>query len=325
MSNPYAQSVEYARFGPWIDAVAHHDDVPRLFRDHPVDLAAARLVLKVPRNIPRRDATPDMDLYDHLLVVDDAGLTVLSRDGHDADRRRPAPPRGFTADRIALADIVALEDSVNLLRGRYRIHTRDGGGVGFAFSGSARASLALLTDALRATFPTRDDARPAGPAGLALAAATAGLTADLRPLDAAGDLALTADIRDVVAARPTVAAWACHPRRVLAPTGDGPRGLVRRIGHAWSPMVLQGAIVAGDGAALEILGRHEPLTRGNAPVHSASRLTMALSRLDAIAMTDLAGYAGADVATLTAGGWHARLPVPHGSSTLELLAAARPR
>src|SRR5690606_31495032 len=35
---------EYDRFGPWIDEVATPADVPRLFRDHPVDLDGARLV-----------------------------------------------------------------------------------------------------------------------------------------------------------------------------------------------------------------------------------------------------------------------------------------
>ncbi|WP_156165001.1 hypothetical protein [Demequina silvatica] len=322
MSNPYAQSVEYTRFGPWIDRVTEDGEIPRLFRDHPVDLAAAHLVLKVPRNIPRRDATPDMDLYDHLLIVDGTELTVLSRDGHDADRRRPAPPRGFGVARIPLDKIVALEDSVNLLHGRYRIHTRDGGGIGFAFSGSARASLALLTDALRNAFSTRDDAAATGLAGRALAAATAGRTADLGPFDAAGDLALTADLRDVTLAHPAVAAWACHTRRVLVPTGEGVAGLLRRMGHAWSPAVLQGAIIGGDGAALEVVGRHERLTRGNAPVHSASRLTVSLAALDSITVTDLAGYADAAAVTLASGGWSAVLPVPRGSATFDLLAAA---
>jgi hypothetical protein len=50
---------EYDAFGPWVDPVRTAEEVPPLYRDHPVDLAGSRLVLKVPRDIARRDATPD--------------------------------------------------------------------------------------------------------------------------------------------------------------------------------------------------------------------------------------------------------------------------
>jgi hypothetical protein len=53
--------------------------VPRLYRDHPLDLDAARLVIMVPRTAARRDPTAGMDLYDHLLALDAEGLLVLSR------------------------------------------------------------------------------------------------------------------------------------------------------------------------------------------------------------------------------------------------------
>ncbi|BDZ60782.1 hypothetical protein GCM10025873_05730 [Demequina sediminis] len=86
MANPERPVSEYDRFGPWIDRVETEADVPRLFRPHGVDLAAARLVLKVPRNVARRDASPDMDLYDHLLVLGRDSLTVLSRRGRDLPR-----------------------------------------------------------------------------------------------------------------------------------------------------------------------------------------------------------------------------------------------
>ena len=65
---------EYDAFGPWIDEVFAPEDVPRLFRNHALDFDAARLVLKVPRDIVRRDATPDMDLYDYLLNDEPASV-----------------------------------------------------------------------------------------------------------------------------------------------------------------------------------------------------------------------------------------------------------
>ncbi|WP_062384219.1 hypothetical protein [Demequina iriomotensis] len=315
----YDPDSEYARFGPWIDVVTAPDDLPRLFRDHPLDLATARLALKVPRNIARRDATPDMDLYDHVLAVHDAGLTLLSRDGHDAGPRRAAPPRGFTATRVPLGDVVAIEDSVNLLRGRYAVHTRDGRTIDFRYSGSARAGLGRLTTVLRAAFaPPR-----AGAARGSLAWTAPEHVADLAALETGGDLALTADLRDVIAAHPAVTAWACHARRTVAPTGGGLAGAVRRLGHAWSPMVVQGAVLGGDATALELLGRHAWMTRGSAPVHSASRLTVGLGGLDRIEVTDHPRYEGAAEVALHAGAWTGRIAVPADSPVAEVLRSAR--
>lgn len=56
--------------------VTSREEIPPLYRGHGFDLARARLVLKLPRNVARRDATPSMDLYDHLVIVDDAALTT---------------------------------------------------------------------------------------------------------------------------------------------------------------------------------------------------------------------------------------------------------
>ena len=72
---------EFDEFGPWILEVERPEDVPRLYRGHPLDLGSAELVLKVPRRIWRRDANPDMDLYDYLIVAGGDSMTVLSRRG----------------------------------------------------------------------------------------------------------------------------------------------------------------------------------------------------------------------------------------------------
>ncbi|MCU1433145.1 MAG: hypothetical protein JWP95_2250, partial [Actinotalea sp.] len=54
-------TAEYDAFGPWILEVRAVDDLPALFSRHPLDLGSARLVLKVPRQIARRDAHAGMD------------------------------------------------------------------------------------------------------------------------------------------------------------------------------------------------------------------------------------------------------------------------
>ena len=89
------RSAEFDAFGPWVDQVRNASEVPGLYRDYPVDFATSRLVLKVPRNISRRDALPTMDLYDHLLIAGPEALVVLSR-AHDR-LHRDAPSTTATS------------------------------------------------------------------------------------------------------------------------------------------------------------------------------------------------------------------------------------
>src|SRR5664279_4920388 len=122
MSVTAAQVAEYNRFGPWIDEVIVPEDVPRLFRSYPIDLSAARMVLKVPRGIARRDATAGMDLYDHLVILDRDSLTLLSRNGASAAKgEQPTGGPGYSVLTLALADVVAIRDDLNLLDGRVTV------------------------------------------------------------------------------------------------------------------------------------------------------------------------------------------------------------
>jgi hypothetical protein len=116
---PCVRSAEYDAFGPWILPVTAIGEVPPLFRDHPVDLAASHLVLKFPRNIARRDANPSMDLYDHLVIVDDVATTVLSR--------RPA---GYTVRTVAHDTICAIDYGTDLLDGWITVHGSADGSPG---------------------------------------------------------------------------------------------------------------------------------------------------------------------------------------------------
>src|SRR5512143_3413558 len=118
-----AGTSEYDRFGPWIDEVTIPEDVPPLYRDFPLDFQRARLVLKVPRNISRRNATPDMDLYDALLVLDEVGLTVLSR-RLESDARRASFVRGYDVTTVPYSQVVGVLDTVELLQGILTIFMR---------------------------------------------------------------------------------------------------------------------------------------------------------------------------------------------------------
>lgn len=322
MSATVAGVSEYDRFGPWIDEVRTSDDVPRLFRGHPIDFAAARLVLKVPRNIARRDATPDMDLYDHLLVLDAEGLTALTRRGAgDTGRRGVVAPGGYDAATVPSAEVVAVRDVVSMLDGRLSVHTHDGAVLSVRYNGAGRANITRLVTALRDAAATQ----PAREVGRALQAAAHVEAATLARLDPGrDDVALVSEFRELAVRNPGLVASTCHGRTVLAPRAGGLAGAVHRALLGLSPMTLHGAIVAADGAAVEVLGRHEWLVRGRAPVHSGSRLVLPLSAPDLVDVVPHPDYAGVAVVRIAVGASTVEIAVPDGSAAHRVFSAAVP-
>lgn len=77
---------EYDAFGPWIYEIDEDHPVPRLFAPYMDQDGPARLLLKIPRNIERRVATPDMDLYDHVVGAYETYICVLTRREDQVER-----------------------------------------------------------------------------------------------------------------------------------------------------------------------------------------------------------------------------------------------
>ncbi|WP_062201417.1 hypothetical protein [Demequina salsinemoris] len=300
---------EWARFGPWIDPVETPEDVPRLFRDHPLDLDAARLVLKVPRDIAHRDAKPGMDLYDHLVVVNDDAVTVLTRRG--AEGGHADITHGYSEDRIALDDLVAIHDSVNLLHGRVALHARDGQVISMRHSGSPRGGVGRLVEELRPEFQAREP----GMWGASVLEATRGREVDL----AAVEQGIASELQELRAVHREVKAWACHGRRRLWPDASGLDGAVVRMRHVLSPVRLSGGILAGDDRVLELLGRHAWLIQGTTPTLSSSRLTMPLAAVDGVESAPHPLYPDAVNLTIVAGRCRLPLVVPRDASMVGLI------
>ena len=127
-----ASTPEYDAFGPWVLPVSSPDQVPPVFRSHPIDFTRAHDVLKVPRDVARRDVTPRSHLYDFLLVLDRDGVEGLTRVGHR-----------FTVQRIARKDIAAVDSGAELLEGWLTVLGIDGTRIDVSFNGS---SLPVITD-----------------------------------------------------------------------------------------------------------------------------------------------------------------------------------
>jgi hypothetical protein len=294
----YTSTAEYDAFGPWIDEVTTADDVPPLYRSRPIDFATGTLVLKFPRNIARRDATPAMHLYDHLMIVDERGLTILSRDG---DR--------FTELAIGYDQIAAINDWVNLLDAQLTVFTLAGDAVIVPYNGSSNDTVVALIDLLRQR------------------AGQTGRTRDLPPehppleLDDLGkkDALFVTGFRDLKRREPAIRLLAAHGRVVVRRRG----GVLSSIADAVLPITLHGALVAATPTELQVLSRREWFTRGGVPVLSRGRTVVSLDELRAVTVAEHPRYIGVSVVTLQVGSTRVPIDVPEGSPAQKALRALR--
>lgn len=102
---------EYDAFGPWIYEVNEKHPLPRLFVGH-VEAHDYDILFKIPRDIDRRMANPDMPLYNLVIGCFEDKIYIYTRD--DVDIRKQI---------VRITDICALKDIKNLLLGEYQIFT----------------------------------------------------------------------------------------------------------------------------------------------------------------------------------------------------------
>ena len=296
----YTSTAEYDAFGPWIDEVTTVDDVPPLYRSRPIDFATSILVLKFPRNIARRDATPAMHLYDRLMVVEESGLTILSREG---DR--------FSELTVAFDRIAAINDWVNLLDAQLTIFTLDGDTVVVPYNGSSNDTVVRLVDLLRQR------------AGAGKTAPTRGLPREHPPLElddlGKKDALFVTGFRELKRREPGIRLLAAHGRATVRRRG----GVLSRIADAVLPATLHGALVAATASELQVLSRREWLTRGGAPVLSRGRTVIALGSLRSVTAAEHSRYLGVSVVTLQVGSTRIPIHVPEDSPAKKVLLALR--
>ena len=288
---------EFDAFGPWILEVQSPEDVPPLYRGHPID-PNAELVLKVPRRIWRRDANPDMDLYDNLIVAGADSVTVLSRRG---DR--------YETTELPYGRIAAISSSVSLLDGRLLIHDVEGRQqagvmVNVRYNSVSNDLIQRLVGVLRAKTraagPAIESRTPPHPEHGPLA---------LRDLGD-DDVALVTGVREIAALDDEVVAAATHQRTVVqrrSGTLGGLSDLVR-------PVTLQAAIVCVSPGELHILHRRQWFTTGRRPIHSVAHTVVVVPLVTSVQEED-AKYASARTIRITSGWSVVEVPFPSGSET----------
>lgn len=297
---------EFDAFGPWIYEVRTPDEVPPLYRAHVIDFQAARAVLKVPRPIERRNATPTMHLYDHLLIAGPDELTVLSRDG-ERYRERSVP----------YGRIGAVELSVSLLDGRLRLLDATPGSGGelltLGFNGVSLGAVEELVDLLVGEALAHGGAGSREPAA-APAGARTGTWNVSGP-----DVALVVAYKELAERHPGLVRLADHAR---VPVARRSTSRFARLLDRWWPVTLHAAVVAYAPGRVEVLHRRELTSPRGRPAHSIARTTLLASAVTAVALTPHPAYSGALACRVSVGDAVVQLAFPEGAPTVRALREA---
>ncbi len=251
IQSTWVRTAELDAFGPWILPVTTQDEVPPLFRPA-VDLAGARLALKVPRPLERRTVRAGMDLYDSLVLLRDEGLEVLVRTPHG--------PRGFERRWLGGSDVIAVEDSTAMLDGLLRLHVLGGEPLEVPYNGSSSAVVANLVGEIRSFW--RPGPTLAEPVGERLSPDVLG----------AADIGLVNHLRDLQSRDPQLRPVLLRPRHRAVR-----RGGRRVLDRAW-PVALQAAIVCATASELVVVHRRSWLARGFESALSLATTVVPLER-----------------------------------------------
>lgn len=291
------RTAEFDAFGPWVYEVTTEEDVPRLYRDHPVDLGSAHLVLKVPRPIWRRDANPDMDLYDHLVIAGTDALTVLSRRGP-----------GYRTTVIDHDRLCAVHAGVSLLDGIFQARTVDTPGVAadLPYNGVSHELVEQLVRVLRGQVTPAGDDRGA-PSGIEL---------DLRDLGG-DDVALVATMRGLVRNDPAIVPVATHRRTGITRTG----GVVQSALDWLRPVTLHATVVGRSPGELHLVHRRDWFSTGRGPVHSVAHTVAFTPRVTGVTDVDVSRYHAARAVRITSGSSVLDVPYPEGADSGQVVRA----
>lgn len=125
---------EYNAFGPWVYEIDEAHPLPPLFVPCFTDPDEAILMIKVPREIERRNAAPGMDLYDFVVALYEDRIRILERQGSDVVKHL------ITAEEFRGVRIYE-----NLLKGGCTVYS-EGGAISFPFSAVSRDLLWRFAD-----------------------------------------------------------------------------------------------------------------------------------------------------------------------------------
>ncbi len=135
---------EYDAFGPWIYEIDEEHEIPRFYRSYVDENDGAVFRLKVPKKIERRDANPDMNLYDYLFNVYEDRLEVMQIVGED-----------MKLHRIDFDKVSAVSAFRELLLGRLTIFF-DNDSFTFEYNAVSQDTVMKVVDCIRRGYKGAD-------------------------------------------------------------------------------------------------------------------------------------------------------------------------
>jgi len=105
---------EYDAFGPWIYEVDENHPLPPLFVPYYKEDRNCLMIIKIPRNIERRNADPSMDLYDYVVALYEDYIYMLKRIGKNVEESR-----------FFYKDIEGIEDLRQILDGTLTLYLKN--------------------------------------------------------------------------------------------------------------------------------------------------------------------------------------------------------
>ena len=105
---------EYDAFGPWIYEVNEEHLMPSLFVSYYKEDSNYLMRVKIPRNIERKEANPDMDLYDYVIGMYEDHIYILKRNNKYVEEIR-----------TFYSEIEGIEDLRELLKGTLTIYLKN--------------------------------------------------------------------------------------------------------------------------------------------------------------------------------------------------------
>ena len=133
---------EYDAFGPWIYEITEAHPLPALFAPYVRSEETPLMLFKIPRDIERRRATPDMDLYDYVVGAYEERLLILKRVEHTVETIT-----------VSYAEIEGLRLFRHFLRGDLTLYLRSGE-IRLPFNAVSMDIVTRFTSLIRGRYQT---------------------------------------------------------------------------------------------------------------------------------------------------------------------------
>ena len=114
----FKSTFEFDAFGPWILLINEGHKIPPLFAAQEGKLKDSLMTFKIPRDIERRDANPNMNLYDAVLGISRSDILLFKRINNGQEDR-------VEETRIPMNQISGLRNNTYLLSGVLTIYTAE--------------------------------------------------------------------------------------------------------------------------------------------------------------------------------------------------------